>query len=264
MKDNHKIAVIIPALNEERSIGKVIGEIPAWVDEIVVVDNGSSDRTMEIARAAGARALQEPERGYGAACLTGIAALRAPDIVVFLDGDYSDYPEEMAALVQPIIEDQADMVIGSRVLGKAERGALSPQQAFGNWLACRLMRLFWGVRYTDLGPFRAIRYSTLQSLEMRDRNYGWTVEMQIKAAQRGVGSREVPVRYRRRIGKSKVSGTLRGVISAGAKILFVIFLSAWEGRFRENNLLRNAGINETSTPPLTLHRIKRVSTCKKE
>lgn len=228
MKDNHKIAVIIPALNEERSIGKVIGEIPPWVDDIVVVDNGSSDQTGEVARAAGARVLQEPERGYGAACLTGIAALREPDIVVFLDGDYSDYPQEMTALVEPIIADQADMVIGSRVLGEREKGALSPQQIFGNWLACRLIRWFWKADFTDLGPFRAIRYSTLQSLNMRDRNYGWTVEMQIKAAQRGLRSREVPVRYRKRIGKSKVSGTVRGVISAGAKILWVIFLSARE------------------------------------
>lgn len=244
MKDNHKIAVIIPALNEERSIGKVIGEIPAWVDEIVVVDNGSSDRTVEAAGAAGARVLQEPERGYGAACLRGIAALRAPDIVVFLDGDYSDYPEEMGALVQPIIEDQADMVIGSRVLGQAEAGALTPQQRFGNWLACRLIRLFWKANFTDLGPFRAIRYSTLQSLDMRDRNYGWTVEMQIKAAQRGVRSREVPVRYRRRIGKSKVSGTVRGVVSAGAKILLVIFLSAWEGRFRRRKTSLTTSLEE--------------------
>lgn len=223
MKDNHKIAVIIPALNEERSIGKVIGEIPPWVDEIVVVDNGSTDRTLEVARAAGARVLQEPERGYGAACLTGIAALQEPDIVVFLDGDYSDYPQEMAALVEPIIADQADLMIGSRTLGEREKGALSPPQIFGNWLACRLIRRFWKADFTDLGPFRAIRYSTLQSLNMRDRNYGWTVEMQIKAVQRGVRSREVPVRYRKRIGKSKVSGTVRGVIGAGAKILLVIF-----------------------------------------
>jgi len=244
MKDNLKIAVIIPALNEERSIGKVIGEIPGWVDDVVVVDNGSSDRTVEAAGAAGARVLQEPERGYGAACLRGIAALRAPDIVVFLDGDYSDYPEEMAALVQPIIQDQADMVIGSRVLGQAEAGALTPQQRFGNWLACRLMRLFWGVCYTDLGPFRAIRHSTLQSLEMRDRNYGWTVEMQIKAAQHGARSLEAPVRYRKRIGKSKVSGTVRGVVSAGTKILFVIFLSAWEERFRRRKTSLTTSLEE--------------------
>lgn len=232
MKDNHKIAVIIPAMNEEASVGKVIDEIPAWVDDIVVVDNGSVDRTAEVARSHGARTLHEPERGYGIACLTGIASLRDTDIVVFLDGDYSDYPEEMEMLAAPIIQNQADMVIGSRALGEKEEGALSPQQIFGNWLACRLIRLFWGVRYSDLGPFRAIRFSTLQSLNMRDRNYGWTVEMQIKAAQWGVRSLETPVRYRRRIGKSKVSGTVRGVIGAGTKILFTIFISALEWHFR--------------------------------
>lgn len=233
MRENMAITVIIPAMNEEASIGKVIGEIPAWVDDIVVVDNGSNDRTAEVARAHGARTLHEPERGYGIACLTGIASLEDTDIVVFLDGDYSDFPEEMALLVEPIIKNQADMVIGSRSLGETEKGALSPQQIFGNWLACRLMRLFWGVHYSDLGPFRAIRYSTLQSLTMRDRNYGWTVEMQIKAAQRGVHYREAPVRYRKRIGKSKVSGTIRGVIGAGTKILTTIFILAWEWHFRE-------------------------------
>lgn len=232
MKDNFKIAVIIPAMNEEASIGKVIDEIPAYVDDIVVVDNGSIDRTTEVACAHGTRTLHEPERGYGTACLTGIASLEDTDIVVFLDGDYSDYPEEMSLLVEPIIQNQADMVIGSRALGETEKGALSPQQVFGNWLACRLMRLFWGVNYSDLGPFRAIRYSTLQSLNMRDRNYGWTVEMQIKAAQRRVRYREAPVRYRKRIGKSKVSGTVRGVIGAGTKILSTIFITALDWHLR--------------------------------
>jgi glycosyltransferase involved in cell wall biosynthesis len=202
MKDNFKISVIIPAMNEAQSIRKVISDIPAWVDEIVVVDNGSTDTTAEVAEKHGAKVLYEPERGYGIACLTGIASLDHPGIVVFLDGDYSDYPEEMGMLI------------------------------WGNWLACRLMKLFWDLHYTDLGPFRAIRFSTLQSLNMRDRNYGWTVEMQIKAAQRRVRYREVPVRYRKRIGKSKVSGTIRGVIGAGTKILSTIFVAAVDWHFR--------------------------------
>ncbi|RMI02444.1 MAG: glycosyltransferase family 2 protein [Calditrichaeota bacterium] len=232
MKENQRISVIIPVLNEEKSIGRVLADIPRWVDEVLVVDNGSTDRTVEVAQSHGARVIHEPERGYGAACLAGIAHLNRPDIVVFLDGDYSDYPEEMELLVAPILRGEAEMVIGSRVAGKAEKGALTPQARFGNWLACRLMRLFWGVQYTDLGPFRAIRHSALCFLEMRDRNYGWTVEMQIKAAQRGVRAKEIPVRYRKRIGKSKVSGTIRGVIGAGTKILSTIFLSAIEWHFR--------------------------------
>ncbi len=232
MKNNNRILVIIPALNEEESIGKVISDIPQWVDEVIVVDNGSTDKTVEIARSKGARVVFEPERGYGIACLTGIASAKETDIIVFLDGDYSDYPGEMPLLVDPIIENQADMVIGSRVTGNAEKGALTPQAIFGNWLSCKLMRLFWGVKYTDLGPFRAIRFKTLQSLGMRDRNYGWTVEMQIKAAQQGVRELEVPVSYRKRIGKSKISGTLRGVVGAGTKILSTIFLSAIDWHFR--------------------------------
>lgn len=226
MRRNAKIAVIIPAINEEKSIGKVVSEIPAWVDDIVVVDNGSGDNTISVAEAAGARVLSELRRGYGSACLTGIASLDNPDVVVFLDGDYSDYPAEMDTLVDPILDGKVEMVIGSRALGDAERGALTPQARFGNWLACRLIRLFWKVRFTDLGPFRAIRFQTLLALNMRDPNYGWTVEMQIKAAQNGIPSLEVPVRYRKRIGKSKVSGTLRGVIGAGTKILSTIFLAA--------------------------------------
>ncbi|NIS37766.1 glycosyltransferase [Candidatus Saccharibacteria bacterium] len=233
MRNNAKISAIIPVLNEEQSIGKVIADIPDWVDEIFVIDNGSTDATVEIAEQAGAHVIVESERGYGAACLAGIAALQEPEMVVFLDGDYSDYPEEMPLLVDPIIECRADMVIGSRVTGTAEKGALTPQARFGNWLACKLIRMLWKVHYTDLGPFRAIRYSTLQSLNMQDRNYGWTVEMQIKAAQRNVRSLEVPVSYRKRIGKSKVSGTVRGVIGAGTKILSTIFLSAFDWHFRQ-------------------------------
>jgi glycosyltransferase involved in cell wall biosynthesis len=226
MRNKFRISVIIPAVDEELSIGKVIAEIPGWVDEIIVVDNGSEDKTADVAQSAGAKVLFEPRRGYGCACLTGIAKLDNPDIVVFLDGDYSDYPGEMSSLVDPVINGSADLVIGSRVLGQAQEGALSPQARFGNWLACKLIRLFWKIRFTDLGPFRAIRFSTLNELDMRDRNYGWTVEMQIKAAQRGQRALEVPVSYRKRIGKSKVSGTVRGVVLAGTKILTLIFVSA--------------------------------------
>lgn len=228
MKNNHYISVIIPAINEEANIGRVIADIPEWVDEVLVVDNGSTDRTVEIAEAQGARVIHEPERGYGAACLAGIAALNERcDIVVFLDGDYSDFPDEMHLLVDPIIANRAEMVVGSRV-ANALPGALTPQARFGNWLACRLMRWFWGLQYTDLGPFRAVRCDALEKLDMRDRNYGWTVEMQIKAAQRSIRELEVPVRYRKRGGgKSKVSGNIRGIIGAGSKILAVIFRSAF-------------------------------------
>jgi glycosyltransferase involved in cell wall biosynthesis len=226
MRQDATVAVIIPMLNEEQSISKVILAIPRWVDDIIVVDNGSTDRSAEVALAHGARVVQEPRRGYGSACLAGIDALRDPDVVVFLDGDLSDYPEEMATLVDPIANGKSDMVIGSRVLGQREPGALAPQAQFGNWLACRLIRLFWKVRYTDLGPFRAVRYPMLKSLCMRDRDYGWTVEMQVKAARDGIKVLEVPVSYRRRIGKSKISGTVKGALGAGVKILFTIFLAA--------------------------------------
>ena len=239
MKDDRSISVIIPAINEEASIGKVIADIPQWVDEIIVVDNGSTDKTVAVAQAHGARVIYEAERGYGAACLAGIAARDHHDIVVFLDGDYSDYPEEMPVLVAPIIAGEADLVIGSRVAGRAEKGALTPQAIFGNWLSCKLMRLFWGVRYTDLGPFRAIHEEALASLGMRDRNYGWTVEMQIKAAQRGLREREIPVRYRKRIGQSKISGTIRGVVGAGTKILATIFLSAIDWHLRNKRPLKS-------------------------
>ncbi len=238
MKNNHSAAVIIPTLNEEQSIGKVISDIPDWVDDIIVVDNGSTDRTVEVATAHGARVVPQPERGYGAACLAGIDALQQPDIVVFLDGDYSDYPEEMDMLVDPIIAGEADMVIGSRVAGKSEKGALTPQAIFGNWLSCKLMHLFWGVSYTDLGPFRAIRRSALEFLDMQDRNFGWTIEMQIKAAQRGLREKELPVRYRKRIGKSKISGTVKGVIMAGTIILRTIFVSAFDWYFRRGKTER--------------------------
>ncbi len=226
MRSGHRVAVVIPALNEERAIGRVLADVPAWVDRIVVADNGSTDKTADIARAAGAIVIAEPQPGYGAACLRGLTEIADADIVVFLDGDYSDHPEEMVTLVDPIAGGSHDMVIGSRVLGKRERGALTPQQRFGNWLATRLIRLFWGMRYTDLGPFRAIRATSLKGLDMQDRTYGWTVEMQIKAAVQGLRSCEVPVRYRRRIGVSKVSGTVKGTVMAGWKILSMIGLHA--------------------------------------
>ena len=231
MRNDYHISVIIPAINEEATIGRVIDDIPGWVDETLVVDNGSTDRTVEIAESQGARVIHQPERGYGAACLAGIDSLQKNcDIVVFLDGDYSDFPDEMNLLVDPIIENRAEMVIGSRI-ANALPGALTPQVIFGNWLSCRLMKIFWGVNYTDLGPFRAIRRAALEKLNMRDRNYGWTVEMQIKAAQRNIRELEIPVQYRKRGGgKSKVSGNIRGVIGAGIKILAVIFRSAIEKR----------------------------------
>ena len=226
MRHGHHCTVIIPALNEEESIAAVIAEIPPWADRILVADNGSTDRTAIRAREAGAEIVPAPRRGYGSACLAGIAAAGETGILVFLDGDLSDHPDRMAALVDPIAAGEADMVIGSRVLGGAEPGALTPVQRFGNGLACRLIRLIWGTRYTDLGPFRAIARPALEGLAMHDPDFGWTVEMQVKAAQRGLGILEVPVPYRRRIGTSKISGTIRGTVSAGTKILWVIFRSA--------------------------------------
>jgi len=224
------IAVIIPALDEQEALPHVLRDIPRPpVGRVVVADNGSRDGTARVAVEHGAEVVHQPERGYGAACLKAMAhlAVDPPDIVVFLDGDYSDRPDELGSLIDPILAGDADMVIGSRARGRQERGALSPQQRAGNAIACRALRLLYGVRYTDLGPFRAIRWETLQSLHMRDRNYGWTVEMQIKAARRGVAYREVPVSYRQRIGVSKVSGTVRGSLSAGAKILWLLGRYAW-------------------------------------
>lgn len=220
------VGVIIPAFNEERSIRLVIDAIPPLlVNTIVVCDNGSSDNTAAIARAAGAVVVHEPKSGYGNACLAGMAYFAQstpPDIIVFLDGDFSDYPEEMNLLIRPILEENMDMVIGSRVLGKKEAGALLPHQAFGNWLAVTLIRLLYGYRFTDLGPFRAITWKSLMRLNMADRNYGWTVEMQVKAARMSLRVVEIPVRYRKRIGISKVSGTIKGSILAGYKIITTI------------------------------------------
>lgn len=225
MRLGHRIGVIIPALNEELAIARVISDIPAWVDCIVVVDNGSVDETADNAAAAGATVLLEVERGYGAACLRGIKHLNDVDLFVFLDGDYSDDPSQMADLVDPILCGHAEFVVGSRVLANPEDGALLPHQIAGNRLACFLMRRLFNARYTDLGPFRAIRASSLANLDMRDRNFGWTVEMQVKAVQRSLTITEVPVRYRRRIGRSKISGTISGSIKAGYTIVRVIAAS---------------------------------------
>ena len=224
--DLANVWVVIPALNEEESLPRVLGDLPP-VGRVIVVDNGSTDRTAACAAAAGACVVREPHRGYGAACLRGVQEIEAagaagPRIVVFLDGDYSDYPERLPSLVGPIFSGKVDFVLGSRSLGQREQGAMPPQSVWGNRLACFLMRLLFGAKYTDLGPFRAIDCQALKSLGMVDRNYGWTVEMQIKAARAGLRTIEVPVPYRCRIGKSKISGTLLGTVKAGYKILFVI------------------------------------------
>ncbi|MEY5044617.1 MAG: hypothetical protein RJA19_1844 [Bacteroidota bacterium] len=222
-----RVDVVIPALNEQDAIGRVLADIPAWVRQVIVVDNGSTDETAVRARAAGAVVLHEPERGYGAACLRGVAkALSGPepaDILVFLDGDHSDHADQMPSLIRPIARDEVDFVLGSRTLGRADAGALMPQQRWGNALATTLIRVLYGARYTDLGPFRAISRSGYEHLHMADRNYGWTVEMQVKAVRQGLRWKEVPVDYRVRIGTSKVSGTVRGTLGAGYKILRTIF-----------------------------------------
>tara|TARA_R110002072_G_scaffold106447_1_gene232438 strand:+ start:92214 stop:92909 length:696 start_codon:yes stop_codon:yes gene_type:complete len=221
------IKVIIPAFNEEASIGLVVRDIPALVEEVIVVSNGSTDQTEAIAKEAGATVLQEPKRGYGYACLKGMAYVaaqpRKPDIIVFLDGDYSDYPQQLTELITPIVEKDIDFVIGARVKRLREVGAMTIPQRFGNWLATSLMKLFFGARFTDLGPFRAIKYKKLLALQMEDKTYGWTVEMQLKALKKKYTYVEVPMKYRNRIGTSKVSGTVKGAIFAGIKILGWIF-----------------------------------------
>jgi glycosyltransferase involved in cell wall biosynthesis len=219
-----KISVIIPAYNEEESLPHVLNDLPQdRLHQIIVVDNRSTDRTAEVARANGATVVYEKRQGYGQACLSGMAVLDAPDIVVFLDGDYSDYPEEIDLLVEPILKDEADFTVGSRMILKESRKALLPQARYGNMLAVFLIRLFFGYRFTDLGPFRAIRYESLQAIGMRDRDFGWTVEMQIKAVQKSLRIREIPVRYRMRIGVSKITGTVSGTFKAGTKIIYTIF-----------------------------------------
>ena len=219
------VLVLIPAFNEARAIGQVIGDIPdGWVDEVVVINNASTDETEDNARAAGATVIDEPRQGYGYACLRGIeyATAKQPDVVVFLDGDYSDHPDEMTRLVEPIASDEADFVVGSRIQGDAEPGALLPQAQVGNRLACSLMSTIWGASYTDLGPFRAIRFRDLRALDMQDKTFGWTIEMQIKAVEAGLRVTEVPVSYRKRVGVSKITGTLSGTVKASAKILWTI------------------------------------------
>ena len=228
------IKVIVPALNEARAITKVLAEIPNEVSEVVVVDNGSRDKTVQLARAAGATCLSEPRPGYGRACLRGLRYLAAqrplPDVVVFLDADYSDYPGEMPLLWAPILENRADMVVGSRVLGNTEVGALTLLQRWGNALATFLLRIGYGMHATDLGPFRALRYESLLSMRLQDQNYGWNVEMHVKAARLGLRYCEVPVSYRRRIGFSKISGTIAGVCRAGYKIIYTLLKYYWIGR----------------------------------
>ncbi len=219
-----RTAVIIPVLNEEESLPLVLEAIPPdLVHEIIVVDNGSTDRSAEVARLAGATVIHEPHRGYGAACLRGIAATDGHEIIVFLDGDYSDYPEDMRDLLLPVIAGETDMVIGSRMITLESRRALLPQARFGNQLAAVLMRLLFGIRCTDLGPFRVIRRSALLALEMQDKDFGWTVEMQLRAHLRKIRVSELPVRYRKRVGVSKITGTLSGTLRASYKILKTIF-----------------------------------------
>jgi len=218
-----KIKVIIPAYNEQDSIAQVIKDIPSIVDEVIVVSNNSTDLTEANAKNAGATVLQENNKGYGYACLKGMDYIakqtNKPDIIVFLDGDYSDYPEELTKIVAPIIDQNMDFVIGARVKKLREEGSMMPQQVFGNWLATTLMSLFFGAKFSDLGPFRAIKYDKLLALNMVDKTYGWTVEMQLKVLKQKLSYIEVPVNYRNRIGVSKVSGTIKGSIFAGVKIL---------------------------------------------
>ncbi len=222
-----KIKVIIPAYNEQDSIAQVIKDIPKLVDEVIVVSNNSTDLTELNAKDAGATVLKESQKGYGFACLKGMDYISKqdskPDIIVFLDGDYSDYPEELTKIIAPILEKDIDFVIGARVKKLREEGSMMPQQIFGNWLATSLMALFFNAKFTDLGPFRAIKYDKLLALKMEDKTYGWTVEMQLKALKQKLTYIEVPVSYRNRIGVSKVSGTIKGSIFAGVKILTWIF-----------------------------------------
>ncbi len=219
-----KVVAVIPALNETGSIARVVAAVPRdLVSEVIVVNNGSTDRTAEIAASVGARVVSEPQRGYGAACKAGLDAAADADILVYLDGDASDQPQELAQVLAPVVRGEADLVIGSRLLGQREPGAMPPHAVFGNWLTARLVRLLYGARITDLGSFRAIRRTNLLALDMQERTYGWPVEMIVKAAKRGYRIHEVPVTHRKRIGKSKVAGTLRGSLKAAYFILITTF-----------------------------------------
>ncbi|MBL4625024.1 MAG: glycosyltransferase family 2 protein [Flavobacteriales bacterium] len=221
------VDVVIPAYNEEASIPLVLKDIPDFVREVVVVNNNSTDSTAQVALNNGAVVLSEERQGYGSACLKGIEHIKEkgehPDILVFLDADYSDYPTEMDKVIKPIVEANVDMVIGSRALGDKEEGSMMPQQIIGNKIATTLMKLIYGVQFTDLGPFRAIKFDKLLEIGMRDKDYGWTVEMQIKAVKNKLSFCEVPVTYRKRVGVSKIAGTFKGTIMAGYKIIFTLF-----------------------------------------
>ena len=227
MKQSPIIRVIIPALNEQNAVGKVIDDLPkTMISEVIVVDNGSSDNTPEVAAKAGATVLKEERKGYGSACLCGIEYINqlteTTEIVVFIDADYSDFPGQLVDIVHPIIKDGYDLVIGSRNLGEKEKGSMTVAQVFGNWLATRLLKLIYGVNFTDLGPFRAIKMESLNAIGMKDVNYGWTVEMQLKVAKNSLKSIEVPINYKNRIGTSKISGTIKGTFLAGYKIIWTI------------------------------------------
>jgi glycosyltransferase involved in cell wall biosynthesis len=248
------VGLILPARDEEQALPLVLQDLPRGVARrIVVVDNGSRDRTAEVARAAGAEVVREPRAGYGRACLAGMAALarpgpagepplRAGDVVAFLDADRSDHPEELPAIVGPVLDGRADFVIGSRILGGADMRALLPQAWFGNRLACALMRLLFGACYTDLGPFRALRWEALRGLRMGDPTFGWTIEMQLKAHSQGLRVLEVPVRYRPRLGRSKITGTVSGTLRAGTRILG--WICAWRLRL----WLSSAGSPRSRSP----------------
>ncbi len=229
---NPVVDVIIPVYNEAESIGKVIEDIPMQsIRHVIVCNNGSTDLTAEVAAKKGAIVVYEPNKGYGNACLKGMEYIalqkEKPDIIVFIDGDYSDFPQEMSELIRPIHENSMDLVIGSREKGVKENGAMMPQQIFGNWLATTLIKIIYNYHFTDLGPFRAIKYDQLVAMQMADKTYGWTVEMQVKASKMKMKTVEVPVSYRKRIGESKVSGTIKGTILAGYKILWTIFKLIW-------------------------------------
>ena len=232
MVSKKNIKVIIPAFNEQDAIANVINEIPSIVSEIIVVDNNSSDDTSNSAKKAGATVLFQPKKGYGYACLLGMDYVKnlkeETDIIVFLDGDYSDFPSELTKLVEPILNDDIDFVIGARVKRLREKGAMTPQQVFGNWLATFLMKLFFNAKFSDLGPFRAIKYQKLLALQMEDKTYGWTVEMQLKVLKQKMSYVEIPVNYKNRIGVSKVSGTVKGTVMAGIKIIGWIFKYAFK------------------------------------